>query len=245
MKHETDGYPVPREEKILETIAKSKELYFQAESRRLLTYQEFLWQQLQYTRKRWWTLQTALLLSAFLSLPFIKDHSLQIRSFGVVGCLFVIFIIPELWRNRECDSTQVEAACLFSLRQVYAARITLFGLVDTVLLTLFCLGLGWMGFSLADVFSHFLFPVTVTACICFGLLGGSGNRSEAFSLAACLTWSGVWWLILRNEAVYQLIVPTVWIALLGIAFLFLIWAVRRAIRTTNQTWEVDFTCNYN
>ncbi len=231
---------VSREEKIRQTVGQSKALYFRQEEKRLLTYPEFLWIQLQYTRKRWWMLQAGLLILTSLLMPLIEANYYRIRSMGVIGCLFVVLMIPELWRNKSGDSTQVEAACLYSLRQIYAARITLFGLVDLFLLTWFCLGLGAMGFTLMEVLSHFLLPVTTTAAICFSLLCGKQNWTELSSLTACLGWGSLWWLILMNESLYRRILPAVWMVLLGLAFALLVLAVCRTVRTTNQYWEVEF-----
>ncbi len=231
---------LPREEKLQETITACKEAYFQREQNRLLNYWEFLWTQLQYTRKGWWGLQALLLAFAMKMLPAMELYFPRVRAMGVVGCLFVVLMIPELWRNRENESTQVEAACLYSLRQVYAARITLFGIVDVALLTLFSFGLGRLGFTLLDVLTQFLFPVTVTACICFWLLCGKQNWNETVSLAACLTWSAIWWLLLMNEGIYTRIVPAVWAALFAVAAALLVLAVRRTILTTNQYWEADY-----
>ncbi len=232
--------PIPREEKIQETIAACKELYFRQEQAHLLTYWEFLWSQLRYTRKRWWALQAMLLAFAIQVIPGLEGHFLRVRTTGVIGCLFVVLMIPELWRNKENDSTQVEAACFYSLRQMYAARITLFGIVDVALLTLFSMALGRMGFTVAEVISQFLLPATVTACICFWFLCGKQNWNETVSLAGCLLFGAAWWLLLMNESIYFMIAPAVWAVLLGIALAFLVLAVRKTVRSTNQYWEVYF-----
>lgn len=231
----------PQEECIRLAIDACKETYFRKEQDHLLTYWEFLWGQLQYTRKRWWALQAGLLILAFQAIPNMDDYQYKMRSVGVIGCLFVVLMIPELWRNRETDSTQIEASCLYSLQQVYAARITLFGIADVALLTIFCFTLGHMGFSLIEVLSQFLLPVTVTACICFSLLCGKSNVSETISLVACLIFGGAWWLILMNDGIYTRIVPSVWAALFAMALMFLTLTVRKTIRTTNQQWEVILT----
>ncbi len=230
----------PREEKLRETIEAARELAYLRERDRFLNYREFLWTQLNYTRKRWWALQAGLLVLACRILPAMEVGFYRLRSLGVIGCLFVVLMIPELWRNRESDSTQVEAACLYSLRQVYAARITLFGIVDVGLLTLFSFRLGGMGFPARQVLAQFLLPATVTACICFSLLCGKKQWNETASLSACLIWGGLWWLILMNEKIYNAIVPPVWTALFALALLALVLAVRRTVRTTNQSWEVEF-----
>lgn len=229
----------PNEEKIQEVIRRSKEAYFMQEQP--LAYWEFLWSQFRYTRKHWWILQAALLALACQILPMMENEFLRMRGAGVIGCLFSVFLIPELWKNKEWNCTQVEAACLYSLRQVYAARITLFGLVDVGLLTAFGISLGRMGFSLAAVCFQFMLPTTVTACICFSLLCGKRNWSEVFSLSVCLAWCAVWWLIVMNEKIYLMTAPAVWGILFAVAILFLAMAVRRTVHTTNQIWEASFT----
>ncbi len=228
--------PAPREEAIRETIRRSREAYAQQEPS--MRYGEFLWTQLRFTRKRWWALQAALLWLARLGISGMDQPGYRLRSLGVIGCLFVVLIIPELWRNRESDSTQVEAACLYSLRQIYAARVTLFGLADLLLLTPFCLGLGRLGLTWVEVMSQFLLPAVVTACICFCLL--CGRQRQSFSVSLCLSWCAVWWLALMDEGLYAAIAPGVWGLLFAIALGCLVLAVRGAICTTNQDWEVSF-----
>ena len=49
---------------------------------------------------------------------------------GVVATLFVILIIPELWKNRSCECMEIEATSYYSLKQVYATRMLLFGVTD-------------------------------------------------------------------------------------------------------------------
>ena len=60
------------------------------------------------------------------------------RSLGVIASLFVILVIPEFWKNCSNKSMEIEAVSYFSLKQVYAARTLLFGIADTLLLTVFC-----------------------------------------------------------------------------------------------------------
>ncbi len=214
-------------------------LYVQNEAQ-TMRYGEFLLGQLRYTRKRWWALQGLLLAAAAYLLPGMSDEMYQVRTIGVFGCLFVIFMIPELWRNRSTDATQVEASCLYALRQIYAARITLFGGADTLFLSLFC----WtvhhsMGLSITALLSQLLLPVTVTACICFGMLCRRRQTSEAAALSASLIWCAVWWCILMNERFYRLLFSGLWAALLGLALLLLMYTVQKTIQHSQFDQEVE------
>ena len=91
------------EEKIQETIYKSKNAFFMAEQERMLSYHDFLWTQLRVIQKRWWVLQFMILVALWIALSSIHDEIYLKRSMGVVATLFVILIIPELWKNRSCE----------------------------------------------------------------------------------------------------------------------------------------------
>lgn len=56
---------------------------------------------------------------------------------GTLAPLFVVLVLPELWKNRSSGALEIECTAYYSLRQIYAARMVLFGLVDLALLTLF------------------------------------------------------------------------------------------------------------
>ncbi len=233
--------PIPiKEEQLSRTIQRVMEARYRQEKGAALGMGEFLWSQLRLTRKRWWLLQGLLLLLAWRILPEMDKNYLQLRTMGVVGCLFVVLMIPEFWRNQDNDSTQIEAACLYSLRQIYAARMTLFGIVDVGLITLFGLMLRREGLLTMELLHHFLLPATVTACICCRILCGRRNWGEVPCLAASLVWTGAWWLIILNQQIYSLILPPVWSALLVLALLLLAQSIRKLLNTANQYWEVDF-----
>jgi hypothetical protein len=53
--------PRPQEEKIQETIRRSKEIFYMAEQEKLLSYYEFLWGQFQLIQKKWWLFQFLIL----------------------------------------------------------------------------------------------------------------------------------------------------------------------------------------
>ncbi len=90
----------PQEEKIQETITRSKNAFFMAEQKRMLSYHEFLWTQLEVIQKRWWILQFLILVVLWVALTSIQDEIYITRSMGVAASLFVILIIPELWNCR-------------------------------------------------------------------------------------------------------------------------------------------------
>lgn len=229
------------EEKIQETICKSKNAFFMAEQERMLSYHDFLWTQLCVIQKRWWVLQFMILVALWIALSSIHDEMYIKRSMGVVAALFVILIIPELWKNRSCECMEIEAASYYSLKQVYAARMLLFGVTDIFLITLF-LGAASAGlhYELSELVVQFLFPLCVTACICFGILCSKYSFSETVAIVLCVIWSAAWLLVVWNENVYTMVTVPVWLVLLGVTILFLAFTIYRILKNCNQYLEVSF-----
>lgn len=229
----------PGDEKIRETVARCKNTFFMAEKEKMLPYHEFLWMQLRAMQKRWWLLQFLLLTMLWLILSSVQEELYITRSMGVAAPLFVILIIPELWKNRTYGCMEIEAVTYYSLRQVYAARMLLFGITDVFLLTIFC-GTASVGlhYDLSYLLVQFLFPLAVTACICFGILCSRRCLSETTAILLCIIWSAGWLFIVLNNEVYARIAIPVWGALLCGMILFLVFAVCRVVHTSNQYLEV-------
>lgn len=232
---------VAKEEKLLETTRKSKEIFLLCEQQHSIHYYEFLIAQFRLIRKRWWVLQTLMLGLVSIILPNIKDKVSLLRILGVIGVLFVVLMIPEFWKNKSCDCMQIEGTCLYSLRQIYAARMIWFGMVDMFILTCFCMTIcGELGLATMELFVQFLFPMLVAACICFGTLCSNTPASEGTAILFCLLWNAVWCFMILNETVYMAITFPVWCALFLFFVAFLVRAVYKTIYDCNKYWEVDY-----
>lgn len=224
-----------REEKILETIRKSKELFFLKEQQHPVSYFEFMFAQFHFIRKRWWVLQTFMLAIVSFLLPDIKDEVSLLRILSVIGVLFVVFMIPEFFRNKHYDCIQVEGTCLYSLRQIYSARMIWFGMMDMLLLICFCAVLrGNSCFAAEELMVQFLFPMLVAACICFGLLGSHTRSNEAAAIMSCFLWNAIWCFLIVNETVYQAITFPVWCVLFAFFLMLLAGAVYRTMHACND-----------
>ncbi|MCI9446461.1 MAG: hypothetical protein HFH36_03530 [Lachnospiraceae bacterium] len=229
----------PREEKIQEAVNRSKQVFFAAERERLLTYHEFLWAQLKTIRKRWWILQFLLLLALWAALAAGQEERYMQRGMGVMASLFVILVIPELWRNRSSQSMEIEAVSYYSLRQVYAGRMLLFGIADICLVAVFCqAATRGLNLAIAELVSQFLFPLSVTACICFGALCSRRCINEASAIALCVVWSAVWLFVVWNEGIYARVALPVWILLLGLAIACLAAMICRTLKSCDEYMEV-------
>lgn len=228
----------PREEKIQETIEVARESFLLAEAEKNLSYGSFLYIQFRLIKKRWWLLQILILILLWAIFPFAEDALYAYRSMGVVAALFIILIIPELWKNRANQCMEVESATYYSLRQVYSARMLLFGIIDVFIITVFC-GIAsiTLQLTLTDLLVQFLFPLVVTACICFGTLCNKRGFNEVVAVGMCMIWSAVWWLILLDERIYYDIMIPVWVTLFCIALVFMVFTIYKSIDCCDRIWE--------
>lgn len=228
----------PNEDKVAETVRKSIEAFYSVERERRLTYGEFLRTQFHLIRKRWWIFQALLLVLSWFVLSSTRaDQSIK-RILGVSAPLFVILVIPELWKNRTSKSMEIENASLYSLKRIYAARILMFGVVDTALITVFCIIVAYeTNILFSDLLAQFLFPMTVTAAICFGVLCDRSPFRETTAVMLCIVWSAVWLTVILNEKIYAAVKFPLWLIFMGSALVFLAIMIRGSIKGCDNYLE--------
>lgn len=227
------------EARIQETIAASREAFLAGESEWPLSHMEFLYRQSKYIQKRWWLLQGLLLAFVCFLLHSSETDFVVRRVLGLTGPLFVILIYPEVWKNRSFDAMEVEGTTFYSLRSIYAARLTLFAGVDMALLSAFyAAATHFAGISLWEILTQFLLPFNVTCCICFRTLYSRHLGSQVLSLFLCTLWAGVWSMFVLNEAVFYAISVPVWIFLLAASLFFLGYILCRGQREWQNIMEV-------
>lgn len=226
-----------------ELIEKSKEAFYENEARDILTMAEFLYQQSRYIRKYWWALQGGVLFVLWILLELTNSSFYTRRCMGAAAPLFAVLLLPELWKNRNGGAIEIECASYYSLRQIYAARMLLFALVDFLLLCGFFLAMILNGkFFVSDMVIHFFLPYIVTCCICFRTLY-SQAVSEALALMLCMVWCVVWNQIVLNEKVYAAISPAVWLFMLVAALLYLGYSIYKGQKNYKEIWEVKSLWN--
>ncbi|MBP3684902.1 MAG: hypothetical protein J6J12_08065 [Oscillospiraceae bacterium] len=233
-------FDIPCDEaKIQDTIALSKAAFLAGESEQMVSHAEFLYHQSKFIKKRWWFLQGLLLAFVCLFLCHMETDYLIRRALGLAGPLFVILILPELWKNRNFDAMEVECTTYYTIRSIYAARLTLFAGVDFLLLSAF--------FAVASVFAkitvwemliQFVLPFNVTCCICFRTLYTKRIRSEALAMLLCILWTGIWAMLILSNAVYSVISVPMWIAALAASVLGMCCTLCQGKEKWQQTLEV-------
>ena len=225
------------EEQLLRVTERAQEIVAEKQQN-IMSYPEFLKSQFYYIRKRWWILQF-LLMAGMLQWIAVAGKYLSIRrEMGVFSVLFVILIIPELWKNRSSQSMEVESASYYTLKQIYAARILIFTAVDVLLFSIFC-SVSTVAFQVSaeELIAQCLVPSCVTACICFWSLGSRRHFGETAAIAICLAWSLIWLMAILNRRVYDLISLPVWIGILSVTIVCLGMAVYRTLHNCENCWE--------
>lgn len=215
-----------REEEIEKILASFRETV--PESHRRMTYFEFLYSQLPFIRKRFFAVQTLLLFAAGNLLKWIDTGYGIRRCLGITAPLFAVLILPELWKNRSCGAIEAESASYFTLRQIYAARMTLFAGTDVLLLSIFFVGASAnMHITLWELAVQFLFPFCVSCCICLFCLYNCRSGSEILPLFLCFVWTGIWLLIILDDHIFNCISAWGWGMMLAASILFMGYCITR------------------
>ena len=85
----TDKTVNQNEEKIVDTVNKSIEIFYLKEQEKILTYREFLWTQFRITQKRWWLFQTLLLVGIGMILSSYPEEFYVQRGLGIASVLLL------------------------------------------------------------------------------------------------------------------------------------------------------------
>lgn len=228
-----------REEKVTETITASKAAFLSGESEQMVSPREFLFLQSKSIQKRWWVLQELLLMLVCIFLCQTETDYLIRRALGLTGPLFVILILPELWKNRNFEAMEVECTTYYTIRAIYAARLVIFAGVDLLLLSAFLASASvFAQITLWEILIQFVLPFNVTCAICFRTLYSKRIRSEALALLLCILWTALWSILVLNNSIYAFISIPVWIAALTASCLGIIYTLRQGCGKWNQTLEV-------
>lgn len=208
--------------RITEAVQRAKEAFFEREAERVLTKAEFIRQQASFIRKRWWVLQAVLLSVMWWILRYAGSSFGTQRCMGIVAPLFVVAVMPELWKNRSSNAMEVECTAFYPLRQIYAVRLLLFAMVDLILVSVFFVAAAYTArLTFWEFVIQFLLPFNVTCCICFCMLYSKWARSEVPAMLLCMVWAAVWVRIVLTEAVYGRISGPVWVLFVMASFLCL------------------------
>jgi len=223
---------------IEQTIELSKQAFYKGLESKQSTWPQFLMGQVRFIRKRWWVIQFLILILLWSVMYFGNSKSVLRREAAALIPLFGMMLMPELWKNVYNHSIEVENTSCFTMRQIYAARLTIFSLADLSLLTLFFLiSMVTVRLTLLDMIIHFMIPLNVTSCICLGTLCWRRIRSEYAAVGLCIIWVGIWYRIINNEPLYHSISFAMWIGLMFLSFAGMFLTGRYLLKTSQQYSE--------
>lgn len=225
----------PDESKVKDTLVMAKKSFYENAVRREISYLEFMYGQIRFIQKKWWVLQFFALLFFALAIRGTKDPYWIQRVLCVAATLFGILAMPELWKNRSSNAIEVEEAAYYSIRQIYAARLLTFAVVDGIFMSAFA-GIIAMTTPVGiwEIVIQFFLPMTVTCCICLRTLCSRHISTEYpacfLSLSVCFLWIEV----IMSDKVYNRISTPLWIAVCCMALLYLTYVVRRITRKNDM-----------
>ncbi|MDC7292697.1 hypothetical protein NXH67_04110 [Butyrivibrio sp. DSM 10294] len=232
---------IPREEAVLSTIKTAKDAYWDEESSRCISWMEFMYQQLFYIRKTWWLIQFGVLFAIWILLKVSGSGPYSERCMGILAPIFIILVLPELWKNVSNRSIEIEGASYYSFQKIMAARMIVFGLVDLMMLTIFVIvSVSSTEVPMTDLIVQFLLPMLITSCICFRAFSGRLLRGIVPSITVSLLWMAIWLFIVLREDVFTRVSGFAWGLLLVISVSYLCYCIYRIMKDYGRILAYNF-----
>ena len=233
-----------REEKILQAVESSMRKLEQAQFEQPIDIWEFLFQQSRFIKKNWWLMQAILLCLLYWYVQLFGNPQTIRQALGIAAPLFVILVIPELWKNTSNNALDIEGTTMYTLQQVYAARLILFAGVDLLLLSVFCICTSLSHtLSLWDIMTQFIIPMNVTCCIALTCLYCPRIGNQSFSILLCLLFAMMWREVVRTEQIYKAITIPTWYALLFLSMTYMGYCLFRGQQNLRQYMAIRIAGN--
>lgn len=173
------------------------------------------------------------MLLIWILLSDFESRENVLRMLPSMATIFAVLIIPEMWKNRRFSTVEIEKTTFYSLRQIMAARMLLFGIVDVAMMTIF-LGIvsNTIQIEVYKIIIDFLIPFNVSCCICFRLLYSKRHDHDMEYLAFFLNLicTVAWSAIAGTDFIYRQMAMPLWIGILVLSFGYLIYCVQKLQR---------------
>lgn len=228
------------EDHVAETLKKSKEIFYHSQELKSISFIEFLRIQMMYIKKIYWLMQFIILFGYWLIIYMVGNSEQLERNMGIMSCMFVILMVPEFWKNISNKTVELENTAYYSIRQIYSARMLLFGMADTLILTAFCgmVSLTTM-ITVEQIIIQFFLPLNVNCCICCRILRNRKYDSEYFAILASIVWSVLWSSIVMNDAIYKVISKPVWAVCIVLTVIYFTYSVVMLFRDSRRIYELN------
>lgn len=233
--------PAYDEDKMMQTIEAAKKVYRTKMYIEPMNRWEFLFQQMLLLSKTYWLTQLIVFFAATLSLRSMNlDIRNKISYCAIYAPLLIVFSIPELWKNISNKTYEVENTTYFDLRKVYLSRLLLVGMLDLILATILTvITMRASGFSMYEAVIYFFVPFNFNSCICFSLLGSKRVMfSKLLTIGACISGAVLWYQLVKDYHVYELLQIRTWYVLLVLSFGYLVFSGKRIVESSRSYLEV-------
>ncbi len=101
------------DKEISQIVKKAGNVLYEQAEKNMLSYHQFLNIQLKQIQKRWWVLQAFLLIMICFWIHSDRDGYYANRSLGIAGAMFIIFLVPELWKNEKISALRLKCHLIF------------------------------------------------------------------------------------------------------------------------------------
>jgi len=156
-----------------------------------ITYQEFLFDQLRYIRKRVWIASALIVLLGFriaFQSPVYQywlPVEMKILSISAALPFLAMITITEIYRSAASSMAELEGSCRFSLPQIVMARMSILGVVNSFVLILLLIFINRVSaYSLLQTISYSMVPYLAVCAICLWLLNRMHGTDGIYACAA-------------------------------------------------------------
>ena len=208
-----------QEEHIQQTVEKSM-MPFGIMKKQKPSIFEFLYSQFLFIQKRWWILQFGCLLLLWILLNLGLSQSIERKAIAIIIPLFTLLILPELWKSRQNNMEDIENSSVHTTRDIYLARLILFGAVDLFGLTVLWLVSFPQGIE--NLIFELLIPFNGICALMLGCLTFYSGREFYLPISLCFLFTIGWFLIVSNEFLYTKLSYSLWFMLFLFSSLLLI-----------------------
>lgn len=202
-----------------------------------ISYMEFINSQSKYLDKRWWLIQLLLVtLTSFL----LKDSYdiLYMKKVLTIGApLFVILILPEIWKNKNSNSLVIESSTYYSIRDIYFARILWYITIDLFFITLFYF---FCNITFKEFIINFMVPVNICGSICFLCVTNNKYKYEHVILFFII-WTVIWLKLIEDLKIYYIFIKPFWIFYFIFSIIFLLFSISKVLQS-NYTVNEEAIC---
>lgn len=221
-----------QEEHIQQTVQKSIDSFWKSQKEQQLSIFEFLYIQFQFIQKRWWLLQLGCLLLLWILLNLGFSESIERKIVAIIIPFFSILILPELWKTRRFKMDEIENSTIHTTRDIYLARLILFGAFDLFGLTILWSIIYPLGIT--NLILELLIPFNGICIIILGTLNVYKGRELYLPLGLCTLFTIIWIMTISNEQLYIRFSLQLWIILFFISTSLLIFIIIRLIHNCKE-----------